>query len=52
VAALALGTAVKPGTVFSRATNHYGLLRTIEDAWGLPRLGRAKSATPIQGVWR
>ena len=52
VVALALGSAVRPGAVFARPTNHYGLLRTIEDAWGLPRLGRAASATPIQGIWR
>jgi acid phosphatase len=52
VVALAAGTAVRPGAVFSRPTNHYGLLRTIEDAWGLPRLGRAGTATPIQGIWR
>jgi hypothetical protein len=52
VVALALGTGVRRGAVFSRPTNHYGLLRTIEDAWGLPRLGRAKTATSIQGIWR
>jgi hypothetical protein len=52
VVALALGSAVRPGAVSSRPTNHYGLLRTIEDAWGLPRLGRAATATPIQGIWR
>jgi hypothetical protein len=52
VTALALGSAVRPGAVFARATNHYGLLRTIEDAWGLPRLGRAATSTPIQGIWR
>jgi len=32
VPAYALGTAVRPGSVFSRTTSHYGLLRTIEDA--------------------
>jgi phosphatidylinositol-3-phosphatase len=52
VVALALGTAVRPGAVFAGPTNHYGLLRTIEDAWLLPRLGRAESATSIQGIWR
>jgi hypothetical protein len=52
VVALALGSAVRPGAVFAPPTNHYGLLRTIEDAWGLPRLGRAATATPIQGIWR
>ena len=52
IVALALGSAVRPGALFSRPTNHYGLLRTIEDAWGLPPLGRAATATPIQGIWR
>ncbi len=39
IAALALGPTVRRGSRFTRATNHYGLLRTIEDAWRLPRLG-------------
>jgi phosphatidylinositol-3-phosphatase len=52
VPALALGTAVRKGSVFTRLTGHYGLLRTIEDAWGLPRLGRSASATAITGIWR
>jgi acid phosphatase len=52
VLTLAVGTAVRRGAVFARPTNHYGLLRTIEDAWGLPRLRLAKTATPIQGIWR
>jgi phosphatidylinositol-3-phosphatase len=32
VEALALGPTVRRGSRFARATNHYGLLRTIEDA--------------------
>jgi acid phosphatase len=52
VEALALGPAVRPHSVFSRPTNHYGLLRTIEDAWGLPRLGLSAKATPIGGIWK
>jgi phosphatidylinositol-3-phosphatase len=52
VPALALGPLVQPGSRFRRATSHYGLLRTIEDAWGLPRLGRSAGATPITGIWR
>ncbi|HVN62013.1 MAG TPA: alkaline phosphatase family protein [Gaiellaceae bacterium] len=52
VAALALGPLVRPGAQFRRRTGHYGLLRTIEDAWGLPRLGSAAQATPITGIWR
>ena len=52
VEALALGPTVRPGSAFEKATNHYGLLRTIEDAWGLPRLGLSRTATPIGGIWR
>jgi hypothetical protein len=52
VEALALGPTVRRGARFTKATNHYGLLRTIEDAWGLPRLGLSRTATPIGGIWR
>lgn len=52
VEALAIGPTVKPGSVFARPTSHYGLLRTIEDAWGLPRLGFSRTATPIGGIWK
>ena len=52
VAALALGTAVRRGARFTRVTSHYGLLRTIETAWGLPLLGRSAQATAITGIWR
>ena len=51
VYALALGPTVRGGSRFTRATNHYGLLRTIEDAWGLPRLGFSRTGTPIGGIW-
>jgi acid phosphatase len=52
VEALALGPTVVRGSRFRRLTNHYGLLRTIEDAWGLPRLGLSRTATPIGGIWK
>jgi hypothetical protein len=51
VEALALGLTVRRGARFARATNHYGLLRTIEDAWRLPRLGFSRTGTPIGGIW-
>jgi hypothetical protein len=51
-AALALGTMVRPGSRVTRVTGHYGLLRTIEQAWGLPLLGRSAGAAPITGIWR
>jgi phosphatidylinositol-3-phosphatase len=50
--ALALGTAVRPRSRFAPVTSHYGLLRTIEQAWGLPLLGRSAGATPVTGIWR
>jgi acid phosphatase len=52
VAGLALGPLVRPGSVYAPAMSHYGLLRTIEDAWGLPRLGRSARVTPVAGIWR
>ena len=52
IEALALGPTVRRGSRFTGATNHYGLLRTIEDAWGLPRLGFSRKGTPIGGIWK
>jgi phospholipase C len=52
VPALALGPTVVPGSRYSAPTSHYGLLRTIEDAWGLPRLGHSARAKPIAAIWR
>jgi hypothetical protein len=52
IEALALGPTVKAGSVFARPTSHYGLLRTIEDAWSLPRLGLSRTGTPIGGIWK
>ena len=52
IEALALGPTVRRGSRFAKPTNHYGLLRTIEDAWGLPRLGFSRTGTPIGGIWK
>jgi len=51
-AALALGTAVRSGSHFTRVTSHYGILRTVEQAWGLPLLGHSAHVVPITGIWR
>jgi phosphatidylinositol-3-phosphatase len=51
-AALALGTAVRSGSRFTRVTSHYGILRTVEQAWGLPLLGHSARVGPITGIWR
>ena len=52
VEALALGPLVRAHSQFRRPSGHYGLLRTIEDAWGLPTLGNSAQAKPITGIWR
>jgi hypothetical protein len=52
IPALALGPLVRPGSRFSAAMTHYGLLRTVEDGFGLPRIGRSARAAPISGIWR
>ncbi len=52
VAAVAVGPAVKAGVSSAARTGHYGLLRTIEQAWGLPYLGASAHARPILGIWR
>jgi hypothetical protein len=43
----------KQGKPIKRATpsNHYSLLATIEDGFGLPRLANAKTAEPLFGVF-
>ena len=52
VPALVLGPLVRPGARSARRLDHLSLLRTIEDAWHLPRLGDSSSAAPILGIWR
>jgi hypothetical protein len=48
---IVIGQPVKPGN-YSATLNHYNLLRTIEDMYGLSHLGNAASAAPITGVWK
>jgi hypothetical protein len=52
VALIVAGTAVRRHSLFKVATSHYGLLRTIESALGLPLLGHARTAAPLTGIWR
>ncbi|MGZ4201144.1 MAG: alkaline phosphatase family protein [Thermoleophilaceae bacterium] len=42
--AVLLSPAIRPGTRTSRAYNHYSLLRSIEDLFGLPHLGFAAAS--------
>ena len=45
IGAVVLSPFVKPGTVNTNSYNHYSLLGTIEDIFGLGRLGYADTAT-------
>ena len=44
---LALGPKVKTGVISRGRYNHYGLLRTLEDRFGLPRLAKARTARAL-----
>jgi hypothetical protein len=48
-----LGSGVQPGSVISSPTNHYDVLRTIEDNFELGNLGRGDAkAKSIAGIWK
>ncbi len=44
------GAGVKPGA-YPETVNHYNLLRTVEDAYGLTHAGNAATAAPITDIW-
>lgn len=43
-----VGPMVKPGAI-AQPVNHYNVLRTIEDLYGLEPLGMARTAAPLRG---
>jgi hypothetical protein len=45
------GPMVKAGNVSARV-DHYSMLRTLEDMYGLEALGKSADAEPITGIWR
>ncbi len=45
-----VGEGIRPGR-YGERMNHYTLLRTIEAAYGLPPLGRAKATSPLLTIW-
>jgi phosphatidylinositol-3-phosphatase len=45
-----VGQRVKPGR-YAEHVNHYNVLRTLEDAYGLPHAGASATATPVTDVW-
>lgn len=44
------GANIEPGT-YAEPIDHYSVLRTLEDMYGLAALGNASAATPITDVW-
>jgi phosphatidylinositol-3-phosphatase len=50
IATVLVGPMVAGGT-YDQRIDHYSLLRTLEDMYGLPAIGRAATATPLTGVW-
>jgi phosphatidylinositol-3-phosphatase len=50
IATFLVGPMVKVGTSDQRI-DHYSLLRTVEDMYGLPPLGKAADAEPLTGIW-
>jgi phosphatidylinositol-3-phosphatase len=44
------GAHVQPGT-YSEQINHYSVLATLEQMYGLPKIGYAAGAAPIATIW-
>ncbi len=51
IATVLVGSMVRPGTSGQRI-DHYSLLRTLKDMYGLPPLAAAADAAPLTGIWR
>ena len=51
IATIFVGQQVQPGR-YRTPIDHYNVLRTIEQAYGLPYRGQAARHYPITGVWR
>jgi hypothetical protein len=47
VATIVVGGSTAAGATDSHAYTHPGLLAGLEDAWGVPRLNAASSASPV-----
>ncbi len=48
-----IGDSVIPGSKVKTKTNHYDMLRTVEDGFGIGNLGREDSvAEAITGIWK
>src|SRR5438093_9449991 len=50
VATLFVGQMVKPGQ-YGERIDHFNVLRTLEDMYGLPYAGQSAAAAPITDIW-
>src|SRR4029079_15682945 len=50
IATIFVGPMVSAGQ-YSETINHYNILRTIEDMYGLPYIANAATASPITAIW-
>ena len=46
-----VGEHIKPGKYDEHIT-HYGVLRTLEDLYGLPPIGESAKAAPVTDIWQ
>jgi acid phosphatase len=51
IATIFVGAMVKPGQ-YKQRINHYNLLRTIEDMYGLPYMGESAAANVAIEIWK
>lgn len=51
IATLIIGQHVKPGR-YEQKINHYSVLRTLTDMYGVPPVGHAADAEAITGIWK
>jgi hypothetical protein len=52
IATVLVGPMVRAGTKSGQYVDHYGVLRTIEEFFGLPWIDKECAAAPISGIWQ
>ena len=50
IATILVGPMIRPGR-YAQRIDHYGLLRTLLDLYGLKPFGNAVNAVPLRDVW-
>lgn len=50
IATVITGANVRPGR-YAQSINHYSVLRTLEDLYGLPHVGASATAAPLNGIF-